>query len=125
MAQTSSEMIFERLGSLKAEVEGNREDMAELKALVVNNNREATASRKMLYESVDQLKIDMAHLNARVGTVAKQAERGMDVAAKVDKWEQQGKGILIAVGVSGLSITAATAFFFQNVVKWLKLQLGL
>lgn len=125
MTQTSNEMIYERLGSLRSEMDNNRSDVADLRALMIENDKQATQSRKALYEAVDQIKIDMASMYGRVDDIAKQAKRGVDVAVKVEKWEQQGKGVLIAVGISGASLAAGFTVFFQNVIHWLKVQLGL
>lgn len=99
--------------------------MAEIKALITSNDARANQSRKHLYDAVETLKVEVARQSMRMDDIAIQAQRGANVAAKVDRWEQQGKGILIAAGVAGASVMAAATVFFDAIVQWFKLKLGL
>lgn len=124
-ADTFIERVSERLGALNSEMSNTREDMAELKALIVAGDERAGKSRKQLYVAVDDIKVDVVKLSARVDELAVQAEKGATVAAKVERWEAQGRGIVIAVGVAGASATAAAAMFFDAIIQWFRAKLGL
>lgn len=119
------ERVSERLGTLTAEMADNRNDMAELKALIAASDQRSSEHRKGLYEAVDEIKRDVAQQANRLDTIAVDAKRGADVAAKVDRWEQQGKGILIAAGVGGASLAALAAVSFDTFITWLRARLGL
>lgn len=123
--ETFIERVSERLGGLNSDMANMREDLAELKALIVSGDEHAQRSRKQLYAAVDEVKMDVVRLSQRVDEVATSAEKGAEVAAKVERWEMQGRGILIAVGMAGASVTAAAAVFFDTIIQWLRARMGL
>jgi len=97
---------------------------------------DADESRRRLYAKVDDIQDRVASLDKKVDIGLRDAnDRIDDVDAKATSAKeagddymrvvQQGKGALFVIGLGGTAFGAGAIYFFDAVIRWLKVKLGL
>lgn len=97
---------------------------------------DADKSRRRLYEEVAAVKdrvasldkkveVEMANVNDRIDDVDSKATSAKEAGDEYRRMVQQGKGALLVVGLGGTAFGAGVIYFFDAVIRWLKMKMGL
>lgn len=97
---------------------------------------DADSSRRRLYDKVDTIQDRVAALDKKVDVGLRDVnDRVDDVDAKAtsakkagddyQRMVQQGKGALLVVGFGGTAFGAGVIYFFDAVIRWFRVKLGL
>lgn len=108
------------------------DNIAAIRAAQDKAEERADASRQRLYEKVDSLRADVHTLDKRVeqtgqrlDDVEQTATSAKEAGDDYRRVVQQGKGALLVIGFGGSALGASLVLFFDGVVSWFKLKLGL
>lgn len=133
---TTNNQIYGQLGGLEATVKEIKESLHAMRAKQDIDAERADRARSVLHTKVDDLRYDLHALDKRVATemlelrevvadVDAKASSAKEAADDYRRVVQQGKGALFIVGIGGTSFGAAVIYFFDHVIEWLRLRMGL
>ena len=109
--EASANQIFDRLGSLGAEVAGLRRDLQAFETRSRENNDRADAHRSTIHRRVDELVNDVGDLTTKVEVMETSVADAKAVTDEVKLWKQRGIGALFVAGIAGSALGGAVVGF--------------
>lgn len=81
--------------------------------------------RSELYKAVEKTNSEVAELKHVAEQALYTAQSAKRVTDRVEDWEQRGRGVLFLLGIGSASLAGGAVYFFDSVIAWLKLRMGL
>ena len=103
---TSLHQIFDRLGSLTAEVAALRRDIQDSDARAEQHVERADQHRATVHRRVDEMVAEIGNLKSRVTSMETSVTDSKAVTDEVKKWKQRGIGALFVTGIASAAVSS-------------------
>ncbi|PRD42147.1 hypothetical protein C5748_18540 [Phyllobacterium phragmitis] len=109
---TSLNEIYKAIGTLSAEVQGLRREMAASEKRAVDESREADDKRAVVHRRMDSIVGEVGEIKTEIVGIRQDATDSKKVTDEVKRWKSMGIGALGVVGIGGtaLGVTLASSF---------------
>lgn len=108
---TSLHQIFDRLGSLTAEVAALRRDIQDSDARAEQHVERADQHRAIVHRRVDEMVAEVGNLKTRVTSMETTVTDSKAVTDEVRLWKQRGIGALFVTGIASAAVSGVVVGF--------------
>jgi hypothetical protein len=81
--------------------------------------------RREMYDNIEKVSKEISDVKRVAEAAASAAASAQAVTDRVEDYEQRGKGLVLAIGIGGTGFGAALFWWFDAVISWLKVRMGL